>query len=471
MASSHTSLEIIAHWAADAPSHWPESCIGPALHAISDTVACMVSGAGDEAARGVLKTTSAWCAAGGPATFVGGGGTTGSAPFVAYANGAAAHAQDFDDNFLAALTHASAVLVPALLALGEEIGASGAEIVDAYLVGLECHAALGRGVNRSHYLKGWHATATVGCIGTAAACGRLLGLDAARMTHAMSLGVSMAAGLKGQFGSHAKPMQAGMAAQNGIVAASFARDGVTGRAEVLENNYGFLNLFGGEAPPGWDFERFPLGDSQGAGTHVIEAVGLAPKCHPCCGSTHKSVDNLIDLRARHGLKPEDVESMHTRVNSTNILNLCFDNPQDEMEARFSMQYCMAVALDSGFLSLRDFTPEAVQRPQVRALMPLTTMSATPPEAELNPDGEYPHELKVTLKSGEVLSISRTTPRGTLGDPFTDEDRWRKFEDCCVPILGEDVTRRLYDGVNDLTARADIHDLMKMMAQPAAHLAA
>ena len=466
-----TPLETIAHWAAAVPKDWPGSCVEPALHAIQDTVACMVSGAADEAARGVLATTSGWAQTGGAATFVGGGGKTGPSPFVAYANATAAHAQDFDDNFLAALTHASAVLVPALLALAEETDASGEQLVDAYLVGLECHAAIGRGVNRSHYLKGWHATATVGCIGTAAACARLMGLDTERTTHAMSLGVSMAAGLKGQFGSHAKPMQAGMAAQNAILAASFARDGVTGRSEVLDNNYGFLNLFGGDAPPNWNFDVNPLGSSQGDAEHVIETVGLAPKCHPCCGSTHKSIDNLIDLKKSHGFGPNEVESMHTKVNTTNVLNLCFDDPQDEMEARFSMQYCLAVALDSGFLSLADFTPDAVRRPHIRALIPLTTMSATPLEAELDPAGKFSHELTVTLKFGEVLTASRVSPRGTLADPFSDEDRWRKFEDCCLPVLGAGVTAQLYEELGAFSQRAGVSELMQVIAQPAGHLAA
>ena len=465
-----TTLETIAHWAAEVPEDWPDSCIEPALHGITDTVGCMVSGAADEAAVGVRRTIDGWSSAGGPASIIG-SATTAPTPFAAFANGTAAHAQDFDDNFLAALTHASAVLVPAILALAEETGASGKEIVDAYLVGLEAHAAIGRGVNRSHYLKGWHATATVGCIGTAAACGRLLGLDAPRMTHAMSLGVSMAAGLKGQFGSHAKPFQAGMAAQNAVLAACFARDGVEGRAEVLDNDYGFLKVFGGDAPPGWDFDTFPLGDSQGGPAHVIETVGLAPKCHPCCGSTHKSIDNLLDLKRQHGFAPDDVASMHTRVNTTNVRNLVFDNPQDEMEARFSMQYCMAVALQSGFLSLSDFTPEAVGRPEIRALIPLTTMSATPPELELDPAGAFEHELTVTLKNGDVLKTTRSAARGTLGDPFTDDDRWRKFEDCCQAALGKKTARDVYRELGELPSMTDIKNLMKIVAAPAGDLAA
>jgi len=472
MTASETSLETIAAWAADVGAAWPDSCIGPAQHAIADTVGCMVSGAGDEAARRVLATLSGWSRAHAGATFVGGDGMRGPAPFAAYANGTAAHAQDFDDNFLAALTHASAVLVPALLAVAEETGATGAQVVDAYLVGLECHAALGRGVNRSHYLKGWHATATVGCIGTAAACARLMGLKGEAMLNAMSLGVSMAAGLKGQFGSQAKPMQAGMAAQNAVIAAAYARDGLTGRAEVLDNAYGFLNLFGGDAPPGWDFEKFPLGSSQGGGPrHVIEAVGLAPKCHPCCGSAHKSIDNLLDLKKRHGFGADDVEAIHARVNTTNLRNLCFPDPVNEMEARFSMHYCLAVALKNDFLSLKDFTPEAVMDPEIRALLTRTEMTATPPESELDPSGEFPHELTVRLKSGDELRITRTHPRGTLADPFTDEDRWRKFEDCCQPTLGAEATRRLYGGFSALSETRDLSELMGLLATPPAHLAA
>ena len=458
-----TTLEKIATWAATTSSDWSTNSVTPAIHAIADTVACMVSGAADAAAIGVRTTVHSWPAVGPGATIIG-SGCRAPAPFAAFANGTAAHAQDFDDNFLAALTHASAVLVPALLALGEETGASGADIIDGYLVGLECHAAIGRGVNRSHYLKGFHATATVGCIGTAAACARLLKLDEFRTAHAMSLGTSMAAGLKGQFGSHAKPFQAGMAAQNGLLAACFARDGVEGRAEVLDNEYGFLKLFGGDAPPGWDFAAFPLGTP-----HVIEAVGLAPKLHPCCGSTHKSIDNLLDLKAQHDFQSKDVESMHTFVNTSNVLNLCFDAPQNEMEARFSMQYCMAVALKNGFLSLQDFTPEAVQRPEIRALMPLTTMDATPPEAELNPAGEYVHELTVKLKSGAVLKTARTCAKGTIGDPLKDAERRRKFDDCCVPVLGDAKSATLYAACNDLIGCQDLAELIpNMLANSAGH---
>ena len=151
--------------------------------------------------------------------------------------------------------------------------------------------------------------------------------------------------------------------------------------------------------------------------------------------------------------------MHTFINASNVLNLCFSNPQTEMEARFSMQYCMALALQYGFLSLQHFTQEFVLRPEVRQLMPLTTMDSTPPEAELNPAGEYIHELTVNLKSGEILKTSRTAAKGTLGDPLSDQERRRKFNDCCLLVLGDTVSAELYSRCNDLGNCTDLRDFL------------
>ena len=141
--------------------------------------------------------------------------------------------------------------MPALLAVALARGASGRSLVDAYLVGLEAQAAVGRGVNPSHYTLGWHATSTVGCIGTAAGVAWLNGLDATGIARAMSLAVSMAAGVKGQFGTPAKPLHAGLAARNAVEAAALAACGMTGRIDILEAPQGFRELFGEPDATGW----------------------------------------------------------------------------------------------------------------------------------------------------------------------------------------------------------------------------
>ena len=209
----------LARWSAETPKLTSGVALARARDGIYDVVACMVAGAGDAGSARVRATIAPYGS--GHATVIGGRDEA-SAPWAALANGMAAHALDFDDNYIPAYTHATAVLIPALLAVAEEIDASGEQLVDAYIVGLEMHCAIGRGVNRAHYDRGWHGTSTVGCIGTAAACGRLLGLDADQMTQAISLAVSMASGPKVQFGTMAKPFHAGMGAKNAVLAAHLA---------------------------------------------------------------------------------------------------------------------------------------------------------------------------------------------------------------------------------------------------------
>ena len=202
-------LETLANWAAEASAEWPELARERAAQAIEDTVACMVAGADDLCPVKVRKGITHW---GSGTSSVVGQSEKAPAPWAAMANGAAAHALDYDDNVQVVLGHTSAVQVPALLALGEAVGATGKQVVDAYIIGFEIGMALGRGVNWSHYNIGWHSTSTIIEIATAGACARLLGLDRAGMAHALSLGTSMAGGPKAQFGSMAKSFHAGLAA-------------------------------------------------------------------------------------------------------------------------------------------------------------------------------------------------------------------------------------------------------------------
>ena len=416
-----TVVEALADWAVSTPPDWPDLARERALHAIEDTVACMIAGADDESPRRVRAAIANW--GNGSATVV--GQTAGApAPWAALANGTAAHALDYDDAVQVAITHASAVLVPALLALGEATGATGRQVVDAYLVGYELQMALGRGVNWSHYNIGWHSTSTLGTIGTAGGCARLLGLDAEGMAHAISLGVSMASGPKAQFGSMAKSFHAGLAAQHAIEAAQLAAAGLEGRKAVLEAPMGFLELFGGTFPPGWSHTL----DGLGARLAILED-GIVPKRHPCCASTHKVLDALLDLRREHGFGADDVDSIRTVVGSSAKRNLAYDDPQDEREAKFSMQYCLALGLTQDQVRIEDFTPEAIRRPALRALLPRIAMEAPPSDTEAGKAAELEHRIEVRLKDGRELAADRRHARGTVHDPLTDADRAAKYADC------------------------------------------
>jgi 2-methylcitrate dehydratase PrpD len=438
-------IETIAAWSATASDFTPLSR-RRAIDAIADTVACMVAGAADDATRAVRAGFAGQIAATGDSPVIGGGRA--AAPVAALVNGTAAHALDYDDNFHPAISHASAVLVPALLAAAATVGASGRALVDAYLVGLEAQAAVGVGVNPSHYTIGWHSTSTCGAIGTAAGVGRLLGLDAAAIARAMSVAVSSAAGVKGQFGTPAKPFHAGMAARNAVEAAALGRAGLTGRLDILECPQGFLELFGGPDAPGW--RPRPLG-----APHVLESHGVIPKRHPCCGSTHYVVDMILDLKAAHGFTADDVAAIDCLVGIANARNLAYPDPTDEMQARFSMHYCVAVALLQDHLGLADFTPTAVMRPERRALLGLTTMRPRGAAEERAAGGRMPHQVAVTLKDGTVLRAERRFAKGAIADPFDDDDRRAKFLDCCGARLDAATTATLYAALQHLDDQPDL----------------
>ncbi len=448
-----TMIQALAKWASEVPNQHSNTAILATKHAIEDTVACMIAGAGDTAAANVRKAVSDY--KGGVATIFGNGSTY--APWAALSNGTSAHALDYDDTFLPAVNHAGAALVSSTLALAEERKLSGAAVIDAYIVGLETAYWISRGLMRSHYDIGWHTTSTIGSIGAAAACARLLGLDEKRMAHAISLGVSMASGMKVQFGTMAKPLHAGLAAKHGVEAALLAECGVEGRMEALEGPMGFLDLCGGPAANGWDaFEQ-----DIGKGPVAIEERGLMIKRFPCCASTHRLLDCVLELREEKNIRVEEIEKIETFIGAGNARNLMYSNPVTELQARFSMQYCVAVALLYGNVTLSDFTPEAVKRDEVRSLFKLT--SVTPYDSadeQKNTDLMKPHRIIITMKSGEVYDESRDLPKGTIKYPLSEQDRLNKFVDCAKHALSESEIHTIREILAKLDSVKNIEELTK-----------
>lgn len=444
-----TILEAIAD-RATSTSLFSDRSRRAAVDAVIDTIACMVAGQ-DDLAVSALRAAHVKGQGSGPSMLVGGGRAP--APQAALINATAAHALDFDDNFAPGMSHASAVLVPALVAIGQREGVSGRALVEAYLVGLEAQALVGQGVRPRHYVAGWHATSTVGTIGTAAGTAWLCGLDRAHIVQAMSLATSMAAGLKGQFGTPAKPFHAGMAARNAVEAALSAAHGLSGRTDILEGEQGFGELFGGGEPAHWTIPDGP---------HVIETEGLMPKLHPCCGSTHNAIDMVMDLRQEHGFAADDVESVELIVGLANYRNLAYPDPQNEMEGRFSMQYCVARALFQDVLSLGDFTPEAVHDPRIRSLYTKISMQVMPPEEE-RASKRPPHRARVRLRDDTMLEASRAFAKGTLPQPLTDSERRLKFVDCTEARIGKAAARDAYGMLQRLESFDDLSVFDRLLA--------
>jgi 2-methylcitrate dehydratase PrpD len=261
----------LAEWATNVSGRHTDQARALAQDALVDITACIIGGSAEAVTQAVAKVAKQF---GRGTSLAMGRNLWLSAPEAALVSGTAGHALDFDDNFWPATTHATAVLAPALFALADEEGLSGADVVDAYIVGLELQARIGRLVNPSHYEKGWHATSTVGTIGTAAGCARLLRLDAAQTLAAMSIAFSMAGGSKKQFGSMMKPVHAGLAAKNAVLAARMAQAGIAGNTEPLSGRWGFVELYA-EKPNDNASQSMVL---NGLGhTLAIEAEGLTQK--------------------------------------------------------------------------------------------------------------------------------------------------------------------------------------------------
>lgn len=421
-----------------------------ARDAIIDTLACMVAGRDDLSTKTVFEAF-AHTGSAGEALLV--NGKTSSPVVAALVNGTAAHALDYDDNFLPGMSHASAVIVPALLAVaGFEI-LSGAQLIDAYLAGLQAQALIGNGVGQAHYTAGWHGTSTIGSIGTAVAVAHLLGLNEEAVARAITIAVSYASGTKGQFGTLIKPFHAGMAARNAVEAALLAKAGMQARPDILEGAQGFHSLFAGDQRRGWKTDAMIT-----ATEHIIETAGVMPKKHPCCGSTHLIVDGLLDLMREHCFTAEDVVSVEALVGIANYRNLTYPQPVDEMQARFSMQYCVARALRQGRLCLADFTPQMVLKHAGDPLLNCVTMLSYSADEERVAQDKLPHIATVKLHDGRVLTASRNFAAGSLQEPLSDADRYHKFMDCCAKV---DKSADLYETLLSMDALDDLSVLKRL----------
>ncbi|MGE0717585.1 MAG: MmgE/PrpD family protein [Alphaproteobacteria bacterium] len=437
-----SATEILARWSAEAPRDWPADCLEGARRAFVDTVAVMLAGSGEPGVVATAKAVADWGA--GPSTAIVGGNRLPS-PWAALVNGIAAHSQDYDDVLNPAMSHPSAALVPAILALGEEVGASGAACLDAYLVGLEVMTRLGEGMNLVHYHRGWHTTLSLGVTGVAAACGRLLGLDAHGMNMALSLSTSMAGGSKRQFGSDAKPLHAGIAAKNGIVAARLAAAGVTGVTEPLEGKWGYVEITSGPDAPGFA----GLADRIGRPSAMAQ-YGIWLKYYPCCASTHRPVDALRALAREHALKPDAIARIDGLVSPVAAANLRFRVPENVSQARFSLPYCLAAALLDGTLTPASFNEAAIRRPEALALIERIQM-AVDSNPELSADVPVTESRErgtvvVKLADGRVLERIIDVPHGHPDDPLTADELDGKFMACAEGILAPAAARRALDAL-------------------------
>ncbi len=250
-------------------------------------------------------------------------------------NGSASHALDYDDVNIAFTGHPSVAVIPALLALAEVRGASGKDFMTAFVAGYETICRAGSLVAPGHYNLGFHSTGTVGTFGAAAACARLLGLNRQQTAYALGIAGTQAAGLKSMFGTMCKPLHAGKACYNGLLAARLAARGFTSREDVLECPQGFAATHGPDYAP-----ETALADPAG-GFHLRNNLF---KYHAACYGTHAAIECARRLRQERRLDPAQIRQVVVRVDpeSDKVCNI--QNPRTGLEAKFSLRLTVAFAL-------------------------------------------------------------------------------------------------------------------------------
>jgi 2-methylcitrate dehydratase PrpD len=413
-----------------------------ALTAVIDTVGVALAGSSEPAARIVRRALapqhSGTLAPLHPCTLWG-ERQRATALDAALSNGTAAHALDFDDMCFVSLAHPSAPLVPAIMAAGELAHASGRAVLDAYVVGFEVQARLGRLMNPRHYQRGWHCTSTLGAMSAAAGAARLLGLDAATTAHALAIAASSASGLKENFGTMIKPLHAGLAARDGMLAALLAREGLTGSDRAIDGPQGFLHAFDAEHE---DLAR----ETHGLGSRwEILDTGITVKLYPSCAGTHPSLDAILDLRSGHGFDGDAIDRVEIDVDPIVPTILIYDRPSSALEAKFSMPFCTAAAIVLGHVGIETFADERIRDARITALMPRVTMRVDDAIGVGKP-ALTEARVRIYLKDGRTLTQDAHGARGYPSNLATDADFEAKFLSCARAALpgpeATDLLRRL-----------------------------
>ena len=402
----------------------PDEVRARATVAVQDTIGVALAGASEPAATIVRSTLATFADA--PCS-VWGADTWASAPDAAFANGTAAHALDYDDMCFVSLAHPSAPLVPAVIATGELVGASGRAVLDAYVIGFEIQALLGRLMNPQHYQRGWHCTSTLGTLSAAAGASRLLGLDAEATSHALGIAASSASGLKENFGTMVKPLHAGLAARAGVMAALLAKGGMTASTKAIDGPQGFLRAFDSERD---DLDRAAA--DLGRRWEILE-TGITVKLYPSCAGTHPALDALLDLKTQHSFTADAVDRIEIDVDPIVPTILIYDRPASALEAKFSMPFCAAAAGVRGSVGIETFDDDTIQDPRIAALMSRVAMRVDDAIGQGKP-ALTEARLRVRLKDGRELTKEAHGARGYPTSPASDRELDEKFLACAARQL-------------------------------------
>jgi 2-methylcitrate dehydratase PrpD len=366
----------------------------------------------------------------------------------ALVGGISSHIFDYDDTHLKTIIHPAGPVVSAILALAQHRPVTGADFLGAMILGIETECRIGNAVYPSHYDMGWHITGSCGVFGSAAACGRLLGLSEQQMVWALGIAASQPVGLKVQFGSMTKSFHPGRAAQNGLTAALMAQQGFTSDNVALEGKDGWAQTVSRQVR--WEEVTGGLGSR-------YEAALNSYKPFACGIVTHPAIDAAIQLHNQDGFRTDQIAAIALHANPLVLSLTGKTEPATGLEGKFSIYHCIAVGLMFGAAGEKQFQDRVVRDPAIVALRKLVTVNTDPAMRTAQCD------LIVRLKDGRVVSRHVETAIGSAEKPMSDTALAAKFLDLSEGILPRAQAQDLMDRCWTIEQQADAGALARAAA--------
>ena len=369
-------------------------------------------------------------------------------PNAALANGTLGHALDYDD--FGGFGHPTVAIFPALLALAESTGATGRDVIEAYVIGCEVGMAIQHATKYNQMQKGFHGTAVIGRLASAAACAKLLKLDQGQTTTALGIAGSMAGGLIHNFGTMTKPLHAGLTCRDGVMAAQLAQRGLSSGDQVVEHPFGFAATVIGEGI--YDLDQ--MAENLGNPFRIQDALII--KKYPCCGGNHAMLDSLFSLMRQHNFTYEDVASAEVDQSYHSVVML-YQEPENALKGKFSAKYNVAAALIDGEIGVETFRDEKIGEPAVQDIMAKVRTRVLAKAEDGSTDFLKGLPIRITLKDGRVFE--HTTGRhdivGGQLNPWGFDNIKNKFRENAGMVLDDDAVSAAVDAWSDIPQMPDL----------------
>ena len=431
----------LARFVATHPSRgWSDTVDHEAHRTFLNWVGCAVGGAQHEAAQAALDALAMLQPA--PQATVLGRAERIDMAGAALVNGITSHVFDFDDTHLKTIIHPAGPVASAVLALAETTGATGRQVIDALVLGIDVSCRLGNVMYPEHYDRGWHITGSTGTLGAAAGCARLLGLDEERTAMALGIAASQPIGMREQFGTMTKPFHPGGAARAGLLSALLAKHGFTASPKAIEAPRGYAQVVSTKC--NWSEATDELGSR-------FEISFNTYKPFACGIVIHPAIDACVQLRAR-GVKAEDVERIELKVHSLVLELTGKKEPQDGLQGKFSVYHGCAAGLLFGRAGEPEYADAIVRREDVTALRRKVVATVDDSIDEASAD------VTAILKDGRREHVFVAHAIGSLERPMTDADLEGKFHALVEPVLGKRRAADLVAACRDLGAAASVSSL-------------